>query len=79
MARLPLAERTFAYRGPDTIWFNKHGLNYYALRYDASWAGVRHARFLIERGAARVTPPGYARLHRWLLPNGGTLALYERV
>jgi hypothetical protein len=79
MAAHPPSQRTFAYEGPDSIWFNLHGLNYYALRYDAKWAKVAQARFLIHRGAARATPPGYARLDLWRLPDGGMLALYERV
>jgi len=80
MAMLPRSQRTFAYKGPDSIWFNLHGLNYYALRYEARWAEVADARFLIDRGADDATSPrGYARLERWRLPDGGMLALYERV
>ncbi len=78
MATLPRSQRSWAYKGPDTIWFNGHGLNYYSLRYDARKAYLARARFLIRRSAAPVTPPGYTRLERWRLPDGGTLALYER-
>jgi hypothetical protein len=78
IARFPRSQRTFAYRGPDTIWFNKHGLNYFALRYDADWVSAGRARFLVDRGPARATPAGYARLESWSLPDGGTLALFER-
>ena len=79
IAALPRSQRTFAYEGTDSMWFNLHGLNYYALRYDARWVKVAHARFLIDRGAAHATPRGYVRLERWRLPDGGMLALYERV
>jgi 4-amino-4-deoxy-L-arabinose transferase-like glycosyltransferase len=78
MAAFPRAQRRFAYRGPDTIWFNLHGIGYYALRYDARWVDVTHARFLLDRGRLRPPPTGFVRLERWLLPDGGTLALYER-
>jgi hypothetical protein len=78
MTKVPESQRTFAFKGPDTIWFNEDGLNYYALRYDIRWAKADRARFLIDRGAVHATPRGYARLERWRLPDGGTLALYER-
>jgi hypothetical protein len=78
MASFPQAERSFAYKGADTVWFNKHGLNYYALRYGASWAEVAQARFFLNRGIPRSTPSGYRRLERWQLPDGGSLTLYRR-
>ncbi len=78
IARFPEAERRFAYSGADTVWFNKHGLNYFALRYDADWANARRARFHIRRGAARATPHGWTSIESWPLPDGGVLALYER-
>ena len=78
MAAFPRADRRFAYEGPQTIWFNLHGINYYALRYDADWVKVANARFLLDRGTAHPPPPGFVRLNRWRLPDGGTLAFYER-
>jgi 4-amino-4-deoxy-L-arabinose transferase-like glycosyltransferase len=79
LARFPRPERTFAYRGPDTIWFNGHGLRYYALTHDATQVDAAQARFLLERGRAHATPAGYVRLERWRLPDGGTLAVYRRI
>ena len=78
MARYPESQRRFAFRGPDTIWFNKHGLSYYALRDDATWTSFKRGRFLIARGREPATPSGFTRLDRWRLPDGGTLALYVR-
>jgi 4-amino-4-deoxy-L-arabinose transferase-like glycosyltransferase len=78
VAGSPASERTFAYEGPDTIWFNEHGLNYYALRYGATWAKEGEARFLLDRRPAHATPAGYEPLRRWRLPDGTTLVLYER-
>jgi hypothetical protein len=46
--------------------------------YHARWVKTGRARFLIDRGAPPATPPGYARLERWPLPDGGTLAVYVR-
>jgi hypothetical protein len=80
MARLPHSERVFAYRGPYTLWFTDHGLNYYSLRYDVTWVHRKGARtrFLLERSREQAKPLGYVRLHRWPLPDGGTLALFEQ-
>jgi 4-amino-4-deoxy-L-arabinose transferase-like glycosyltransferase len=76
---VPRAERTFAYQGPETIWFNKQGVNYYSLRYDAVWANAAHAHFLIRRGPAGASPRGFVAVDRWSLPDGGTLVVYERI
>jgi 4-amino-4-deoxy-L-arabinose transferase-like glycosyltransferase len=79
MARLPRSERSFSYHGPDTVWFNKLGLSYYALRYRVRWVlGGGQARFLLARGPQAPLRNGYTRLERWRLPDGGLLALYER-
>jgi hypothetical protein len=78
MARFPASERTFAYTGTDTIWFNGNGLRYYALRYGAELTTTARAHFLIYRGARHGAPPGYTTLRRWRLPDGGTLALFGR-
>ena len=80
MARVPPDQRRFAYEGRETTWFNSSGLEYYALRYDADLVSASHARFLIDRGLQPASPAasGYRRLHRWRLPSGETLALYER-
>jgi hypothetical protein len=79
MSRAPVSERTFSYRGAGTIWFNAHGLRYYASRYDATRAGATQARFLLERGDGLVTPTGFSPIRRWRLPDGGALALYQRL
>jgi 4-amino-4-deoxy-L-arabinose transferase-like glycosyltransferase len=78
MTAVPAAERTFTYEGPDTIWFNAWGLSYYAMRYDAEFATNGPARFLVYRGPLPSTPPGSVERERWVLPDGGTLAVYER-
>jgi 4-amino-4-deoxy-L-arabinose transferase-like glycosyltransferase len=78
IASFPQAERSFAYEGPDTVWFNKHGLSYYAQMYRVKWVEIGRGRFLLDRGEGHATPRGYARLERWRLPDGGTLALYSR-
>ena len=78
MSRAPVAERSLGYRGPDTIWFNKHGLNYYALRYGVHWARTGPAHFVLVRGHAARVPPGLSPIERWPLPDGGTLVLYRR-
>jgi 4-amino-4-deoxy-L-arabinose transferase-like glycosyltransferase len=77
IARSPNQNRTFAYRGPDTIWFNKHGLNYFALRYHTKWAPLSQATFLLVRGRSPL-PSGFVRIRRWLMPRGESLALYKR-
>jgi len=78
IALVPEPQRTFAYKGPDTIWFNLHGLSYYVQRYRVQWLQDDRTRFFLVRGASTATPPGFVRLHRWELPDGGKLALYER-
>jgi 4-amino-4-deoxy-L-arabinose transferase-like glycosyltransferase len=79
MRAVPEPQRTFAYEGPDTIWFNSHGTQYYALRYDAVWVqDVARAHFFVRRGPAGAAPAGFAAVDRWRLPDGGTLVLYER-
>ena len=78
MEQVPPAERTFAYRGPVTIWFNQFGLRYYALLLDATWVSVGRAHFLLVRGPATVPQRGLTSLERWPLPDGGSLALYAR-
>jgi hypothetical protein len=80
IARVPIDERTFTYEGPGTMWFNANGLDYYTLRYDADPVPASQARFVIDRGLQPDSPSasGVVRLHRWRLPDGGTLALYER-
>jgi hypothetical protein len=78
MTAVPADERTFTYEGPDTVWFNTWGLRYYALRYDAEFESNGPARFLLYRGPLPSTPPGSVERERWTLPDGGTLAVYER-
>jgi len=78
IARFPRSQRSFDFEGPESIWFNDFGLDYFSRRFDADWVHGRQAHFLILRGSARTTPPGYARLERWRLPDAGTLALYAR-
>jgi 4-amino-4-deoxy-L-arabinose transferase-like glycosyltransferase len=75
---VPADHRTFRYEGPDTIWFNEFGLNYYALRYDAQLVTNGPAHFLVYRGPLPSTPPGFVERRRWPLPDGGTLAVYEQ-
>jgi 4-amino-4-deoxy-L-arabinose transferase-like glycosyltransferase len=79
IARFPRSQRTFTYEGPDPIWFNYYGLDYYSLRYDAKWLRDGRASFLIELGSPRVVHRGYARLERWRLPDARMLALYKRL
>jgi 4-amino-4-deoxy-L-arabinose transferase-like glycosyltransferase len=71
-------DRTFTYEGPDTVWFNAWGLRYYALRYHAEFESNGPARFLLYRGPLPSTPPGSVERERWQLPDGSTLAVYER-
>jgi 4-amino-4-deoxy-L-arabinose transferase-like glycosyltransferase len=78
MAKFPASERTFAYRGPDTIWFNHWGFAYYALRYGARRTPAQRAAFLVARGERKGTPGGFVRLRDWRLPDGGSLALFRR-
>jgi 4-amino-4-deoxy-L-arabinose transferase-like glycosyltransferase len=70
------SQRRVIYEGPDTIWFNRIGNHYYALRYDAELVAFRRARFLIARD--RKAPAGFTSIRRWRLPDGGTLVLYDR-
>jgi 4-amino-4-deoxy-L-arabinose transferase-like glycosyltransferase len=70
------SQRRVSYAGPDTIWFNRLGNHYYALRYDAELVPLPQARFLIARD--RTAPTGFAPIRRWRLPDGGTLVLYQR-
>lgn len=70
------SQRRVVYEGPDTMWFNRSGNHYYALRYDAELVPLGHARFVIARD--RRPPPGFAEMLGWQLPDGGTLVLYER-
>ena len=79
MSRVPVAERSFGYRGPDTIWFNEHGLNYYSLLYGVRWARTGPAHFVLIRGRRGPTPHGLTPVARWPLPDGGTLTLFRRV
>jgi hypothetical protein len=60
------------------MWFNAFGLRYYALRYDAELLATAPAHFLVYRGPLPSTPPGFVERERWRLPDGGTLAVYER-
>jgi Dolichyl-phosphate-mannose-protein mannosyltransferase len=80
MARVPPDQRTFTYQGQDTTWLNANGFAYYALRYGARMVTASGARFIINRGLQPATPSNslLMRLHRWRLPDGDTLALYER-
>jgi 4-amino-4-deoxy-L-arabinose transferase-like glycosyltransferase len=78
IGRYPQAERTFGYWGPDTIWFNRWGLEYLRLRYDAQRASIGEERFFIFRGPPSATPAGFTALRRWRLPDGGTLSLFRR-
>jgi hypothetical protein len=78
IGRVPQPQRTFAYDGPDTVWFNLHGLSYYTQRYRVRWVEPSHARFFLVRNGSPTTPRGFVRLQRWELPDGGRLALYER-
>jgi dolichyl-phosphate-mannose-protein mannosyltransferase len=78
MAAFPRAKRSFAYAGPDTIWFNAHGLSYYAFRFDATRVTRRRAHFLIDRGGSTGATAGFRPLRHWRLPDGGDLGLYER-
>jgi dolichyl-phosphate-mannose-protein mannosyltransferase len=78
MTRVPRADRTFAFLGRESIWFNKFGIDYYARRIGAHWRPRSSAHFLIARGSAPVTPPGLVQVARWQLPDGGTLAVFRR-
>jgi hypothetical protein len=80
MARVPPDQRTFTYQGQDTTWLNANGFAYYALRYGARMVTASGARFIINRGLQPATPSNslLVRLHGWRLPDGDTLALYER-
>lgn len=78
MERVAPAQRSFAYRGSDSIWFNLFGIRYYALRFDAEWVGIRRAHFLLVRGAAAPDSVRLTRLERWRLPDGGILTLYAK-
>ena len=80
MASFPRSERSFSYKGPNTIWFNAMGLYYYESRYGAHRADAASARFLLDRSRpARTTPTSYRPLERWRLPDGDTLVLYRRL
>jgi hypothetical protein len=39
---------------------------------------IGHHRLLLARGPQAALRNGYTRLDRWRLPDGWTLALYER-
>ncbi len=80
MKRVPERLRSFRYSGPDTIWFNKDGLAYYAIRYHIRFiiGGKRRPQFRLARGDAHGVPRGFVQREHWRLPDGGTLALYER-
>jgi 4-amino-4-deoxy-L-arabinose transferase-like glycosyltransferase len=70
------SQRRVIYAGPDTIWFNRIGNHYYALRYEAELVAFWRARFLIARD--RKAPAGFTPIRRWRLPDGGMLVLYDR-
>jgi 4-amino-4-deoxy-L-arabinose transferase-like glycosyltransferase len=76
MTAFPPTQRRAIYAGPDTVWFNRIGNHYYAIRYGAELVSLRRARFLIARD--RKPPAGFRPIHRWRLPDGGTLVLYDR-
>jgi hypothetical protein len=76
MTAFPPSQRRAIYAGPDTMWFNRIGNHYYALRYGAELVPLRRARFLIARD--RKPPAGFSPVSRWRLPDGGSLVLYER-
>jgi 4-amino-4-deoxy-L-arabinose transferase-like glycosyltransferase len=78
MTRYPRSQRTFAFEGAETTWFNHWGLSYYALRYGARPTSVSDATFVIERGRAGDRLLGYTRLKGWQLPGGDALGLYGR-
>jgi 4-amino-4-deoxy-L-arabinose transferase-like glycosyltransferase len=76
MTAFPPSQRRAIYAGPDTVWFNRIGNHYYAMRYDAELVSLPNARFLIARD--RKPPAGFTPIRRWRLPDGGTLVLYDR-
>jgi 4-amino-4-deoxy-L-arabinose transferase-like glycosyltransferase len=79
MARVPGSSRTFAYEGPDTVWFNMLGLEYYAARHCPDCvAKPSRPQFLVSRGANPTAPGGFVVVRRWVLPDGGRVALSER-
>jgi len=79
IASFPKPERSLAYMGADTIWFNTTALTYYSSRYGVRRADAANAAFLLVRSdVAPRTPSGYRSLERWGLPDGGTLVLYTR-
>jgi 4-amino-4-deoxy-L-arabinose transferase-like glycosyltransferase len=72
----PAAQRRVIYEGPDTMWFNRLGNHYYALRYDEELVPFRRARFVLAR--SRKPPAGFLEIRRWVLPGGERLVLYDR-
>jgi 4-amino-4-deoxy-L-arabinose transferase-like glycosyltransferase len=79
IAAAPPPQRSFSYRGPDTIWFNAWGLHYYALRYGARFLDrPQGAGFLLVRGRPGAIPASFTRIRSYTLPDGGTLGLYRR-
>jgi hypothetical protein len=72
----PAAQRRVIYEGPDTMWFNRLGNHYYALRYDEELVPLRRARFVLAR--SRKPLAGFLVIHRWMLPDGERLVLYDR-
>jgi 4-amino-4-deoxy-L-arabinose transferase-like glycosyltransferase len=73
----PAPQRRVIYEGPDTMWFNRLGNRYYALRYNAELVSLGRARFVIAR--SRKPPTGFVGIRRWELPDGERLVLYDRV
>ena len=78
LTAFPASQRRVIYEGPDTIWFNRIGNHYYALRHDAHLVKLGRARFLIVRGR-KQPPAGFAPIRRWRLPDGEALVLYDGV
>ena len=69
-----------SYPAGDSIWLNTWSTRYYSLRYGATWVGSpNEARFLVIRGAAPAgLTRGFVTVSRYVLPDRGTLSLYER-
>jgi 4-amino-4-deoxy-L-arabinose transferase-like glycosyltransferase len=72
----PAKQRRAIYEGPDTMWFNRLGNHYFALRDNVQLVPLEQARFVLAR--SRSAPVGFSPIRRWVLPDSEPLVLYER-
>ena len=79
-AAQPAGQQVVWYSGPDTIWMNSWGWNYYTQRYKVGFAATSNAAGVIAiRGTSPQTPPdGFSLNRHYRLPDGTQLWVYTK-